>query len=247
MYDNEFIFTRTADGLTFEQTTGPAFVPGTYAGFLGIPKNRLLNFKYVSGACIWLSKDNIDYIIKNKNNLDKTLIDDISIGKLLIHKKRTPLNTRYIINNNKQCNKKILLEEINKTNCDIIRIKNTNDNNRLLDNEYLQTFTNILYKIIAPYESYLNMQQDKISYLTIVDNNNNPFVPIENKLIQLPPNKRIVKQNKRISIVKPIKQIVNPNKRIVKPIKQIVKPTKSIVKPIKIINKGIKWIKYSNN
>jgi hypothetical protein len=36
MYDNEFIFTRTADGLTFEQTTGPAFVPGTYAGFLGI-------------------------------------------------------------------------------------------------------------------------------------------------------------------------------------------------------------------
>ena len=36
MYDNEFIFTRTADGLTFEQTTGPAFVPKTYADFLGI-------------------------------------------------------------------------------------------------------------------------------------------------------------------------------------------------------------------
>ena len=40
MYDNEFIFTRTADGLTFEQTTGPAFVPGTYAGFLGIGKDQ---------------------------------------------------------------------------------------------------------------------------------------------------------------------------------------------------------------
>ncbi len=40
MYDNEFIFTRTEDGLTFEQTTGPAFVPGTYAGFLGIGKDQ---------------------------------------------------------------------------------------------------------------------------------------------------------------------------------------------------------------
>ncbi len=36
MYDNEFVFTRTANGITFEQTTGPAFVPGTYAGDLGV-------------------------------------------------------------------------------------------------------------------------------------------------------------------------------------------------------------------
>ena len=36
MYDNEFVFTRTANGLTFEQTVGPAFVPGTYAGDLGV-------------------------------------------------------------------------------------------------------------------------------------------------------------------------------------------------------------------
>ena len=36
MYDNEFVFTRTANGLTFEQTVGPAFVPGTYAGALGV-------------------------------------------------------------------------------------------------------------------------------------------------------------------------------------------------------------------
>lgn len=34
--NNEFVFTRTADGLTFEQTVGPAYVPGTYAGFLGV-------------------------------------------------------------------------------------------------------------------------------------------------------------------------------------------------------------------
>ncbi|MBU3010686.1 glycoside hydrolase family 16 protein [Polaribacter vadi] len=36
MYDNEFVFTRTANGLTFEQTVGPAFVPGTYADVLGV-------------------------------------------------------------------------------------------------------------------------------------------------------------------------------------------------------------------
>jgi hypothetical protein len=36
MYDNEFVFTRTADGITFEQTVGPAFIPGTYAPTLGV-------------------------------------------------------------------------------------------------------------------------------------------------------------------------------------------------------------------
>ncbi len=36
MYDNEFVFTRTTDGITFEQTVGPAFIPGTYAGYLGV-------------------------------------------------------------------------------------------------------------------------------------------------------------------------------------------------------------------
>ena len=36
MYDNEFVFTRTANGITFEQTSGPAFVPGTYAGDIGV-------------------------------------------------------------------------------------------------------------------------------------------------------------------------------------------------------------------
>lgn len=35
MYDDEFVFTKTADGITFEQTAGPAFIPGTYAGFIG--------------------------------------------------------------------------------------------------------------------------------------------------------------------------------------------------------------------
>jgi hypothetical protein len=36
MYDAEFVFTKVEDGLTFEQTAGPAFIPGTYAGKIGV-------------------------------------------------------------------------------------------------------------------------------------------------------------------------------------------------------------------
>lgn len=36
MYTNEFVFTQTADGMTFEQTVGPAFVPGAYASIIGV-------------------------------------------------------------------------------------------------------------------------------------------------------------------------------------------------------------------
>lgn len=36
MYDDEFVFTKTADGITFEQTAGQAFIPGTYAGLIGV-------------------------------------------------------------------------------------------------------------------------------------------------------------------------------------------------------------------
>lgn len=36
MYAAEFVFTKTANGLTFEQTTGPAFIPGAYASVIGV-------------------------------------------------------------------------------------------------------------------------------------------------------------------------------------------------------------------
>lgn len=36
MYEDQFVFSRTADGITFEQTQGPAFVPGTHAGTIGL-------------------------------------------------------------------------------------------------------------------------------------------------------------------------------------------------------------------
>lgn len=36
MYADEFVFTKTEDGLTFEQTQGPAFIPGYYANVIGV-------------------------------------------------------------------------------------------------------------------------------------------------------------------------------------------------------------------
>lgn len=36
MYSAEFVFTKTSSGMTFEQITGPAFIPGTYAGKIGV-------------------------------------------------------------------------------------------------------------------------------------------------------------------------------------------------------------------
>ena len=36
MYTNEFVFTNTATGLTFEQTVGSAYVPGTYRDIIGV-------------------------------------------------------------------------------------------------------------------------------------------------------------------------------------------------------------------
>lgn len=36
MYDAEFVFTKTGNGVTYEQTTGPAFIPGAYADVIGV-------------------------------------------------------------------------------------------------------------------------------------------------------------------------------------------------------------------
>lgn len=36
MYDAEFVFTKTATGVTFEQTAGESYIPGAYAGVVGV-------------------------------------------------------------------------------------------------------------------------------------------------------------------------------------------------------------------
>jgi hypothetical protein len=40
MYTNEFVFTKTSNGLTFEQTQGPAWIPGTYAEVIGVSPDQ---------------------------------------------------------------------------------------------------------------------------------------------------------------------------------------------------------------
>lgn len=45
-------------------------------------------------------------------------------------------------------------------------------------------------------QSFINLTNQY--NISIIDNNNNPFVPIENKLIQPPPTKSIVKPIKII-------------------------------------------------
>lgn len=41
--NNIFVFTKTANGLTFEQTAGPAFVPGAYASIIGVAGDQCHN------------------------------------------------------------------------------------------------------------------------------------------------------------------------------------------------------------
>lgn len=43
MYTNEFVFTNTANGITFEQTVGPAFIPGAYASTIGVGGDQCHN------------------------------------------------------------------------------------------------------------------------------------------------------------------------------------------------------------
>ncbi len=49
MYNDVFEFTKTPDGLTFEQTAGPAYIPGTYAGKIGVQGDQCYGQDVVPG------------------------------------------------------------------------------------------------------------------------------------------------------------------------------------------------------
>ncbi|MCF8370052.1 MAG: hypothetical protein K9H64_00420 [Bacteroidales bacterium] len=42
MYSAEFVFTKTDNGLTYEQTTGPGWIPGTWAGDIGVTGDQCI-------------------------------------------------------------------------------------------------------------------------------------------------------------------------------------------------------------
>lgn len=108
-----------------------------YAAVIGHAKN----IDFGSGAGYWLSKDNIEFILNNKNKININLADDdVCIGEILQNKKKIHL-TRYDIDKDKNIDDKLnLLEEIRNKNFYHIRIKNINRN---LDIEYFKEFVKI--------------------------------------------------------------------------------------------------------
>ena len=112
-----------------------------YAGVIGHRDNIL----FVSGAGYWMSKDIVEQILANINNIEYTLIDDVAIGKLLSSIQITPL-PRYDLDKNISYNdeeKSSILNEIIANNHYHIRIKNTNKN---IDIDIMTFYTLKLYK-----------------------------------------------------------------------------------------------------
>ena len=92
-----------------------------------------------------MSKDIVEKIIANKNNIDYNTLDDVAIGKLLSSIRITPL-PRYDLDKNIFYNddkKSSILNEIIANNHYHIRVKNT-DNNINID--IMTFFTLQLYK-----------------------------------------------------------------------------------------------------
>ena len=112
-----------------------------YAGVIGNHNNILFG----SGAAFWLSRDNILFILDNKEKINLRLPDDVAIGDLMKDKKRIILNRYDLDKNINYDNKNELLKSIISNNDYHIRIKNPQ--NRLIDLEYFKSFTEILYNI----------------------------------------------------------------------------------------------------
>ena len=113
-----------------------------YSGVNGVCGKT--NIPFISGASMWLSRDNVQYIIDNQSSLDKKLIDDVAIGKLLINHKKGILKRYDIVNSDIEIQDKItLLNNIINNNHYHIRVKsNRNDD---IDINYMNKFTEIMY------------------------------------------------------------------------------------------------------
>jgi len=110
-----------------------------FAGVNGLYEGTI---PFISGAGIWLSSDIVKYIIDNKSSLDRSLPDDVAIGKLLINHKKHNID-RYILDTgNEEIQDKITLlnDIINNNHCHI-RIKSSID----VDINYMNKFTEIMY------------------------------------------------------------------------------------------------------
>jgi hypothetical protein len=101
---------------------------------------------FISGAGIWLSRDNVQYIIDNQSSLDKNLIDDVAIGKLLINHKKGILKRYNIVQTSIEIeDKTTLLKNIIKNKHYHIRLKSSI--NEDIDVNYMNKFTEIMYSL----------------------------------------------------------------------------------------------------
>ena len=114
-----------------------------YAGYSYFYNSALDSQEFVSGAGFWLSTDNINYILSNKENIEYNLPDDVAIGKLLKDKISSILQNNYIVSNIDEPDKHKLLTDLIKSGEYHIIIKNEADRN--LDIIYMKAFTDILY------------------------------------------------------------------------------------------------------
>lgn len=113
-----------------------------YAGVNGDYKG----ISYISGAGIWMSKDIVEYIIDNSLSLDVNIIDDVSIGKLMVNKEKGVLD-RYDLTNGKEIHDKTaLINDIIHKKYYHIRIKSDNTQ---LDLDYMNKFASILYDLMV--------------------------------------------------------------------------------------------------
>ncbi len=98
---------------------------------------------FCSGAAFWLSRDNVLFILNNKEKLNLKLQDDVAIGDLMKNKNIIQLPRYDLIKNINFENKKELLSDIISKEHYHIRIKNRKD--RLIDLDLVKNFTEILY------------------------------------------------------------------------------------------------------
>ena len=104
--------------------------------------------RFVSGAGMWFSKDIINILLQNENKLDFKIIDDVSIGHLLLAKKKIKaINLRRYTLFGKKVFKglkpKGVLKEIFKGSHYHVRIKHAKDRNQ--DIKYMKGLTKLLY------------------------------------------------------------------------------------------------------
>lgn len=118
--------------------------------------NKLKGTLYSSGTNIIMSKDVVEYLLYYKNKLDRTIIDDVSIG-FLLNKKYKPINIKQ--------DKKIIENEIDK-DAFIIRNKSKNRYDDVKRMKTINKKYNLGLLDIFKNEKMINSSSKKVAIIT---------------------------------------------------------------------------------